>query len=140
MTMKFILFFLAGLSISSCVVQPPPSKPVLHIPKTHEDCVKQRGFWLYSAQEVPRIIVVSLNGEKYDHPVPPRSGHCSIKTSDAGKICSDSVQCQGLCLARDYHFPGTKKTEGQCAPIVPDPSYGCIPLLKNGKQVTTCFN
>jgi hypothetical protein len=138
--MKFILFFLTSLSISSCVVQLPQSKPVLHIPKTQEDCVKQRGLWLYSAQEVPRINVVNLNGEKYDHPEPPPSGHCVIKTSDAGKICSDSVQCQGLCLTQDNRLPGTKKTEGRCAPMVPDPSYGCIPLLINGTQVTKCFN
>jgi hypothetical protein len=140
MNMKFILFFLISLAIASCVVQLPQSKPVLHIPKTQEDCVKQRGLWLYSARELPRMNGVGLNGEKYDYPEPPPSGHCVIKTSDAGKICSDSLQCQGLCLARDHSFPSTKKTEGQCAPMVPDPSYGCISLLKNGAQVTTCFN
>lgn len=52
---------------------------------------------------------------------------CIHETTDSGKQCRTSVECQGDCLARS----------GTCAPV--RPLFGCNDILMNdGRRATLC--
>lgn len=67
---------------------------------------------------------------------------CNLPTSDAGKICADSSECESLCLAdlsrADQDRVARTKTplaaSGKCAPwrVV----VGCIAVVENGMVKT----
>lgn len=42
---------------------------------------------------------------------------CALLTTDVGKICSDSSECQGSCLA-DEKVPKGTQTKGTCSPTM----------------------
>ena len=54
--------------------------------------------------------------------------NCNMPANDAGETCSDSSECDGLCLADG----------GVCS--VKTTNFGCIPILENGKEVTICID
>lgn len=61
-------------------------------------------------------------------PVPAKLGVvCAKPVSDARKACTDSRQCQGLCLA-----------EGRCS--ARGSNFGCIDILEEGRPVTICID
>lgn len=54
---------------------------------------------------------------------------CQMPTSDGGKQCRKSTDCEGYCLARS----------GTCAPI--SPMFGCQDILnEDGRMLTECIN
>jgi hypothetical protein len=54
---------------------------------------------------------------------------CVKRTRDAGKRCSNSMQCEGECLARS----------GTCAPY--QPLFGCNEILQDdGTRMTLCLD
>ncbi len=58
---------------------------------------------------------------------------CFRETEDAGKACSRSTDCEGLCVLSD------KTDTGECA--AETPQFGCIPMFDdNGDQVTICID
>jgi len=72
------------------------------IPKTKEECEAKNGVWRKMG-------------------IRPTES-CNFKTTDSGKICQDSHQCEGVCLAnlsKDQMNSGMRgklfKTEGKCS-------------------------
>ncbi|WP_292052528.1 hypothetical protein [Brevundimonas sp. UBA5866] len=67
---------------------------------------------------------------------------CVLNYSDAGKICSDSSQCQGDCLAEPATTGSTtagSATHGRCAPT--SDRFGCRTEIRNGvAQPTLCID
>jgi hypothetical protein len=64
--------------------------PVVH---SKEQCTHVGGTWkVYGESPEPR---------------------CIVPTTDAGKICTDHSQCQGLCIGPENAVPGTR-TSGRC--------------------------
>lgn len=53
---------------------------------------------------------------------------CAQKQPDAGKSCSDSDQCAGLCLAETR----------TCSPVTP--FFGCHEILQGGQTVGLCID
>ncbi|MBI5032993.1 MAG: hypothetical protein HZB51_20925 [Chloroflexi bacterium] len=64
---------------------------------------------------------------------------CNLPTPDAGKVCSDSSDCAGMCIANlsqtDYDRVWKDKTviqtNGKCTPW--RITVGCVPQVTNGK-------
>jgi hypothetical protein len=82
-------------------------------PKTETDCIAQGGVW-----------------NKNDFS--PRYW-CVLKTTDAGKDCTDYGQCEGSCLAESE-----TSTSGKCSEYIMPTE--CYTPLKNGKaQGTICI-
>jgi hypothetical protein len=63
---------------------------------------------------------------------------CNVMTSDVGKICKDSSDCEGACIA-DLTEAEHKKLEageslvkdGKCSKF--ELNYDCLPFVKDGK-------
>ena len=62
---------------------------------------------------------------------------CKIPTHDAGRICADTGECEGLCLAaltpaQRYLVNKRQKLQvlGKCTPSVP--IFGCMAIVKEG--------
>jgi hypothetical protein len=96
----------------TAVGQPQHGVPVkssgslLEIPRTQADCEQAGGNWGRG-----RI-------------------HCRVPTHDGGRVCADTGECEGLCLAaltraqidlvRTWRHTGQKlETLGKCTPYVP---------------------
>ena len=96
-----------------------PTKSVTDIPKDQATCEAQGGKW-------SRIGLA------------PRES-CNLPTLDAGKVCSDSSECEGACLAdlsradqdRIRKDKAVIETQGKCTPwrIV----VGCTAPVTGGK-------
>jgi hypothetical protein len=96
-----------------------PTKSVIDIPKDQAACEAQGGKW-------GRIGLA------------PRE-ECNLPTTDAGKVCSDSSECEGMCVAnlsREDYDRVTKNrvvidAKGKCTPwrIV----VGCLAIVTDGK-------
>jgi len=64
---------------------------------------------------------------------------CNLPTSDAGKECSDSDECEGYCVAELLPEEWSKSgVKGQCTAwrIV----VGCITLVEDGKAKGICID
>ncbi len=55
---------------------------------------------------------------------------CTIEYADAGKVCSDSSECQGACLNSNKFTPAGKATKGQCAKT--NSPFGCYQKIEKG--------
>jgi hypothetical protein len=59
---------------------------------------------------------------------------CNIPTTDGGKVCSDSRDCQGSCLAdvtQNDLTKGAVTIQGKCTPW--KITQGCLALVRDGK-------
>lgn len=63
-------------------------------------------------------------------PYPGKPKTCDLKTTDAGKVCSDSRECQGSCIAPDDAASGLKAV-GACSAYVSN--FGNLKLVEHGK-------
>jgi hypothetical protein len=101
---------------------PTPTKVAVEIPKDKETCLAMGGRW-------GRIGLA------------PRE-ECNLPTGDGGKVCTDTHECEGMCLAelspaeRDQIVKNKVPlaTQGKCTSwkIV----VGCIARIENGKVGT----
>lgn len=57
---------------------------------------------------------------------------CQMPTPDAGKSCTASTQCSGMCLANEA------KNGGTCAPY--DKMFGCHGIFENGRTIGLCMD
>lgn len=73
----FIICFLVGCAVKP--KEPIRSKPAL--PKTEESCIERGGKWIFAGPQ---------NVSKY----------CFLLTSDAGKKCQTSNDCQSECVEK----------------------------------------
>lgn len=130
--MKKTLFLLAILAVfSGCYPPPitttdtttgPKEKTVVEFPKTQEDCLAKNGKWK----------AVGI----YPNPI------CNIPTTDGGKECASSNDCEGSCLAVDLTedqksslMRGPEgigmKVKGECTKWMRN--FGCIGFVEDGK-------
>ncbi len=58
---------------------------------------------------------------------------CNPIASDAGKVCTDSDQCEGVCLAED----GDAES-GRCSDT--EKVIGCVFEMRKGKSLERCFD
>ena len=63
----------------------------------------------------------------------PTGPFCALKTSDGGKICTDSSQCEGICLAENEN-----SKFGKCSDI--DAGIGCVFEMHSGKALEVCYD
>jgi len=71
---------------------------------------------------------VSNNGIPWWSPTGP---FCNLKTSDGGKICTDSDQCEGICLAENEN-----SKSGKCSDT--KSGVGCVFEMYEGKVLEVC--
>jgi hypothetical protein len=62
---------------------------------------------------------------------------CLRQTTDAGKACTDSEQCEGQCLAPEGSVDGTP-VGGSCS--VDTNPFGCQQRLRDGVALTICVD
>jgi hypothetical protein len=85
------------------------------IPQTAAECAARGGNWT----------TLGL-------PYPGKPKVCDLKATDSGKVCSDSSQCQGSCIAPDSVASGVKAS-GTCSAYVSN--FGNVKLVEHGKVV-----
>jgi hypothetical protein len=111
---RLLVLFTIPLVVSACAGQrlaANVAKP--SIPQTEAECGARGGNW-------------TVLGLSY----PGKPKICDLKTTDSGKICSDSSGCQGSCIAPDGIASGLK-TMGKCSAYVS--SFGNVKLVEHGK-------
>ncbi len=62
---------------------------------------------------------------------------CLIPYPDAGRSCSDSAQCEGLCIAVGTLGPG-RTTRGQCEPAHATGFEECATEVRGGRAILGC--
>ncbi len=83
-------------------------------PQTVEDCTAMSGTW------------GKIGTRSYEQ--------CNIHTTDAGKRCSDSDDCQGMCVNND-----PLSVQGKCSDL--RIVVGCQSFVENGKtQPQKCID
>ena len=114
MHMRQLIIFFVAVALVGC------SQPATHptavkqvVPKTEGECLARGGSWT----------ALGL-------PMPDKPKTCDIRTTDAGTNCSDSSQCQGICLAPAGALNGVAAT-GKCSPHVAN--FGNVGLVAHGK-------
>ena len=85
------------------------------VPRTEAECVARGGTWT-----------------TLGIPYPGKPKVCDLKTTDSGKVCSDSSECEGLCVALDSIASGVKAS-GTCSAYVSN--FGNVKLVEHGKVV-----
>jgi hypothetical protein len=93
------------------------------VPKTKDDCLQAGGTW--------------------SKPGPRPTEECNLPTKDAGKICSGSNECEGVCLAdltSDQLSQGMRgkmfQTKGKCSSVIK--IYGCRGYVYRGWASVVC--
>jgi hypothetical protein len=93
------------------------------IPKTKEECIQKGGVW--------------------KRPGPRPTEECNLPTTDAGKVCSGSNECEGVCLAEissDQLRRGMSgkmfKTQGKCSEVIK--VFGCRAYVYRGWASVIC--
>lgn len=76
------------------------AKEMRALPQSQAECEAAGGAWT----------VLGL-------PFPGKPASCDLKAKDAGKSCSDSKECEGLCLAPAASKAGSRTT-GLCSTYV----------------------
>jgi len=95
--------------------------------------------------EMNQALCESMGGRWGQIGLSPKE-ECNLPTKDADKLCSDSSQCESMCIAelseeemnRVFREGAVIKTDGKCAAwkIV----VGCIPIVKNGIVQIICID
>lgn len=114
--LRVLVLIIAPLIIGACAASRlagTVTKPT--IPQTAAECAARGGNW-------------TTLGLTY--PGKPRV--CDLKATDSGKVCSDSNECQGSCVAPDS-VPNGAKASGTCSAYVSN--YGNVRLVEHGKVV-----
>lgn len=129
-TFLLLAFFLVGVVILFLVPRKNlqlndetsnviPRGAKIEIPKDKETCLAKNGKWAKIG------------------PAPVES--CNLPTSDGGKECTDTSECEGTCLAalsnKEQNLVMREKktiqTKGKCTPWVI--TVGCQARVQNGK-------
>lgn len=76
------------------------AKEMRVLPQSQAECEAAGGAWT----------VLGL-------PFPGKPASCDLKAKDAGKSCSDSKECEGLCLAPAASKAGSRTT-GLCSTYI----------------------
>ena len=114
--LRVLVSIIVPLVVSACAgtrSAATVAKPA--IPQTAAECAARGGSWT----------TLGL-------PYPGKPRVCDLQATDSGKVCSDSSECQGSCLASDSAASGVKTT-GTCSAYVSN--FGNVKLVEHGKVV-----
>jgi len=114
--LRVLALIVVALVVSACAaprLAVAVTKPA--IPQTAVECAVRGGNWT----------TLGL-------PYPGKPKVCDLKAADFGKVCSDSTECQGSCVARD-NIAGGVKASGTCSAYVSN--FGNVRLVEHGKVV-----
>ena len=109
-----LVLIVIPILVSACADQKlvaTVAKPA--VPQTAAECGAQGGNW-------------TTLGLSY----PAKPKVCDLKTTDSGKVCSDSSECQGSCIAPKGAARGIKAM-GTCSAYVAN--FGNVGLVEHGK-------
>jgi len=112
--LRMMVLITFALTVSACASQRlvvTVAKP--SIPQTKAECDARGGNWT----------TLGL-------PYPDKPKMCDLKTTDSGHACSNSSECQGLCMAPDGVANGLK-TIGKCSAYVSN--FGNVKRVEHGK-------
>jgi hypothetical protein len=99
-------------SAAACASKPQPVKKP-DVPKSEQECVARGGQWILYPM-----------GQFY---------FCSISAADAGKLCTDSSECEGDCEA--VSAASGKPVHGECSLKLINPG-GCPKFFEHSKVVS----
>lgn len=89
------------------------------VPQNKEECEAKNGVW--------KKIGLAPKEE------------CNLPTTDAGKICEGSKECEGVCLTEAKEISGRKiKTKGACSAWIK--VVGCHGYVYRGWSQTVCVD
>lgn len=113
--MKAVVFILILLSAPQAYSEDPLFKPM---PQTAEECEMKSGAWRLSSGSKPWF-------------------YCAdAKTTDGGKECTDTAQCQGLCVPTEAaSIDGVER--GHCSQALAPPE--CGEYVSNGHVAEYCM-
>lgn len=112
--LRVVVLITISLFVSACAGQRLAATVAkAAVPQTAAECGARGGNW-------------TTLGLSY----PGKPKVCDLKTTDSGRVCSDSSECQGSCLAPDSVSSGLKAV-GTCSAYVSN--FGNVKLLKHGK-------
>ena len=114
--LRMLVSIIVPIVVSACAgprLAATVAKPA--IPQTAAECTVRGGNWT--------TLGLPYAGE-------PKV--CDLKATDSGKVCSDSSECQGSCIALDSIASGVK-TSGTCSAYLSN--FGNVKLLAHGKVV-----
>lgn len=92
------------------------------VPEAFENVEKGVG-WCRECVENNGIPTLSLDSGPF----------CNSRTSDKGKLCTDSNQCEGICLSE-----GKESTAGDCS--FTKEVVGCVFEMRGGQSLERCFD
>ena len=101
----------SGLSEPLFVTPQLTASPITP-PDNEKDCLDQGGMWGPQGRAQTEM--------------------CDMPAMDAGNSCTDSSQCQGLCLASETSSTGT------CSPRTVN--FGCHDVMVDGAQMGICID
>ena len=107
-----VLALAACGSLPPLIVTPQPTAVPVVLPDNEQDCLAQGGAWGPQGMLQREI--------------------CDLPAADAGKPCTSSSQCQGLCLANDASSTGT------CSPRTLN--FGCFDVIEDGSKMGLCID
>lgn len=104
------------LLVSACAArQAVTTVATPSIPQTESECSAHGGHWT--------TLGLQYSGK-------PKG--CDLETTDSGKLCSDSSECQGSCVAPEGVAAGLE-TSGTCSAYVSN--FGKLKLVEHGRAV-----
>ena len=115
-SLRVLVLIIVCLVVSACAgsrLAATVEKPA--VPQTAAECAARGGNWTTLGV-----------------PYPGKPKVCDLKASDSGKVCSDSSDCQGLCVAPDSVASGAK-ANGTCSAYVSN--FGNVKRVEHGKVV-----
>ena len=107
-----VLALAACGSLPPLIVTPQPTAVTVVPPDNEQDCLAQGGAW------GPQGML--------------QRDMCDLPATDAGQPCTNSSQCQGLCLASDSSSTGT------CSPRTLN--FGCFEVVEDGAKMGLCID
>ncbi len=109
---------------------------LISIPLVVGACAGQRSVATVAKPSIPQTEAAcgarGGNWTTLGLPYPGKPKVCDLKATDSGKVCSDSSECQGSCVAPDSVASGLKTT-GTCSAYVSN--FGNVKLVEHGKVV-----
>ena len=87
---------------------------------------------------VPTVEQCKASGGKVETVGMVGTPACVIPTADAGKMCSDSSECQGRCLVEDWKGDRPPRVGTQSKGIceTSNLTFGCIAEVRRGRIAT----
>jgi hypothetical protein len=109
------------ITVATSFAQQPMLRWKQDVPSTEKECIARGGRW--GSVGIP------------GNPYPPE---CTLATSDSGKICKNTEDCQGYCVVPGEISPTPSRSYSQGICSDHYPMFGCVTYLQDGKVISMC--